>query len=676
MDDDSPEHSSSPPDHFRQHQHLNSNFSLPHPVADPLSDDDMATLVVSSNPSNMPSHGVNKRYRPAPAKTFQCRGYGECRMVFSRSEHLARHIRKHTGERPFSCHCGKQFSRLDNLRQHAQTVHADKQEQNERMMRDLTSLHATMAAANKAGQPRGKRSQASSSSNSSGSPVGNSTSNNANSNSNSASANHVKEEDDSQPVLPVHHRPGTSTGYEGDHNGIIYQTATNWHVQPEMNRNTSKPNHSFRDPGQSFLAPSSSTSAQSQSFLPFPTSFNFNLPDSTRDGRPGSSSSRPPTSESHPRSLPPLASVVPTSIPPPASHSQPQPQPPSFSAQQHVLHFPGFRRPSTATRPGTAPASYFVSKPPYIGGPGLVPRPDLSFLAYGRDMAAPQPSPHSGGYDSDLSASPTAGASYDSPFSFHPPAIADSQLAASAAPGSPPPPNPRKRSFTGADGPEYGGADYEYDYGSESRPQSRRLSVMELCNDQPTADRALLLLSGSGGSRPGTSSGLISSANALALVDRSPTISVAAVASGTSPPLLARTSQAAAIAIASAPGGEMQFIGGGIPSAPYRGIPSSSTAAAATATATILQPVRGSPTFSDASVGYSPRSAPSPSYHTRSPQSPFSAAARGIQSQSKSPSPATAADVLSRRAGNDSQHDQVRIPVSASHTPTAVGMRV
>ena len=34
-----------------------------------------------------------KRNRQAPAKTFQCRGYGECRMVFSRSEHLARHIR-------------------------------------------------------------------------------------------------------------------------------------------------------------------------------------------------------------------------------------------------------------------------------------------------------------------------------------------------------------------------------------------------------------------------------------------------------------------------------------------------------------------------------------------------------------------------------------------------------
>ena len=31
--------------------------------------------------------------------------------------------RKHTGERPFQCHCLRRFSRLDNLRQHAQTVH-------------------------------------------------------------------------------------------------------------------------------------------------------------------------------------------------------------------------------------------------------------------------------------------------------------------------------------------------------------------------------------------------------------------------------------------------------------------------------------------------------------------------------------------------------------------------
>ncbi|EMR08408.1 hypothetical protein PNEG_03244 [Pneumocystis murina B123] len=58
-------------------------------------------------------------------KTFQCSGFGNCHMQFSRSEHLARHIRKHTGERPFKCYCGRTFSRLDNLRQHAQTIHTN-----------------------------------------------------------------------------------------------------------------------------------------------------------------------------------------------------------------------------------------------------------------------------------------------------------------------------------------------------------------------------------------------------------------------------------------------------------------------------------------------------------------------------------------------------------------------
>jgi len=55
----------------------------------------MSVVVAQGHVPNMPGPvgGVNKRYRPAPAKTFQCRGYGDCRMVFSRSEHLARHIR-------------------------------------------------------------------------------------------------------------------------------------------------------------------------------------------------------------------------------------------------------------------------------------------------------------------------------------------------------------------------------------------------------------------------------------------------------------------------------------------------------------------------------------------------------------------------------------------------------
>ncbi|KAK1832971.1 hypothetical protein QBC39DRAFT_62519 [Podospora conica] len=59
------------------------------------------------------------------SQKFYCTDYPPCNLSFTRSEHLARHIRKHTGERPFQCHCSRRFSRLDNLRQHAQTVHVN-----------------------------------------------------------------------------------------------------------------------------------------------------------------------------------------------------------------------------------------------------------------------------------------------------------------------------------------------------------------------------------------------------------------------------------------------------------------------------------------------------------------------------------------------------------------------
>lgn len=66
-----------------------------------------------------------KPKRPVRGRVFQCTGFPNCNKSFTRSEHLARHRRKHTGERPFTCpHCSKNFSRLDNLRQHKQTVHA------------------------------------------------------------------------------------------------------------------------------------------------------------------------------------------------------------------------------------------------------------------------------------------------------------------------------------------------------------------------------------------------------------------------------------------------------------------------------------------------------------------------------------------------------------------------
>lgn len=71
--------------------------------------------------------GEGRPTKKKKGQRFFCTEFPPCNLSFTRSEHLARHIRKHTGERPFQCHCSRRFSRLDNLRQHAQTVHVNEE---------------------------------------------------------------------------------------------------------------------------------------------------------------------------------------------------------------------------------------------------------------------------------------------------------------------------------------------------------------------------------------------------------------------------------------------------------------------------------------------------------------------------------------------------------------------
>lgn len=49
-----------------------------------------------------------------------------CFATFTRPQHVARHMRSHTGDRPYKCqHCGDQFARSDLLSRHVKKCHAN-----------------------------------------------------------------------------------------------------------------------------------------------------------------------------------------------------------------------------------------------------------------------------------------------------------------------------------------------------------------------------------------------------------------------------------------------------------------------------------------------------------------------------------------------------------------------
>ncbi|KAL4877534.1 hypothetical protein BJY04DRAFT_198226 [Aspergillus karnatakaensis] len=74
----------------------------------------MSKMLSQSPPDHSPTSQSDRRLSVG-AKTRTC---VHCGRSFRRTEHLERHVRTHTKEKPYTCFCGAAFSRRDLLKRH------------------------------------------------------------------------------------------------------------------------------------------------------------------------------------------------------------------------------------------------------------------------------------------------------------------------------------------------------------------------------------------------------------------------------------------------------------------------------------------------------------------------------------------------------------------------------
>ncbi|KAG5352508.1 hypothetical protein C0989_001993 [Termitomyces sp. Mn162] len=80
-----------------------------------------STLTTGYTPSLAQQQDAHDGASMTKTKAFACPLFS-CGRMFKRMEHLKRHLRTHTMERPYACpQCNKKFSRSDNLNQHLRT---------------------------------------------------------------------------------------------------------------------------------------------------------------------------------------------------------------------------------------------------------------------------------------------------------------------------------------------------------------------------------------------------------------------------------------------------------------------------------------------------------------------------------------------------------------------------